>query len=59
MAVSRTFTNLLEQNLKKVRPPSEYETLRQKLMESRPSHKAIPIKQSPENSLKIKDRDVE
>jgi hypothetical protein len=59
MAVSRTFSSLLEQNLKNVRPPSKYETLRKKLMESRPTHKATPIKQSPENSLKIEDSGAE
>jgi hypothetical protein len=57
MAVSRTFSSLLEQNLKNVRPPSKYDTLRKKLMESRPSKKATPIKQTPENSLKIDDVD--
>jgi hypothetical protein len=53
MAVSPALTDFLQDNLNKVQAPSSYASLRQKLMESRPTHTAPAIKQSPENSLKI------
>lgn len=53
MAVSRALTEFLQENLDKVTVPSSYASLRQKLMQSRPTHTAPAIKQSPENSLKI------
>ena len=53
MAVSRQLTDLIEENLSKVTAPSSYATLRQKLMESKPTHAAPAIKQSPENTLRI------
>jgi hypothetical protein len=53
MAVSKALTDLLEENLAKVQEPSSYASLRRKLMESRPTSTASPIKQSPENSRKI------
>lgn len=53
MAVSPDLTSFLKENLDKVTEPSSYASLRRKLMESRPTHTAPVIKQSPENSLKI------
>jgi hypothetical protein len=53
MAVSKALTDLLEENLRKVQEPSSYALLRKKLMKSRPTYTASPIKQSPENSRKI------
>ena len=53
MAVSPALTALLQENLDKVTEPSSAASLRQKLMQSRPTHTAPAIKQTPENSLKI------
>jgi hypothetical protein len=53
MAVSPALTEFLEQNLAKVDEPGSYASLHKKLMESRPTHTAPAIKQSPENSLRI------
>jgi hypothetical protein len=53
MAVSRALTDFLQDNLSKVQPPKGYDSLLEKLMNTRPTHTAPAIKQSPENSLKI------
>jgi hypothetical protein len=53
MAVSRALTDFLQDNLNKVEPPKGYDSLLQKLMNTRPTHATPAIKQSPENSLKI------
>jgi hypothetical protein len=53
MAVSPALSEFLQENLDKVTVPSSYASLRQKLMQSRPTHTAPAIKQSPENSLDI------
>jgi hypothetical protein len=53
MAVSPALTDLLQENLNKVTEPSSVASLRQKLMQYRPTHTAPAIKQTPENSLKI------
>jgi hypothetical protein len=59
MAVSPALTEFLQENLNKVTAPSSYDSLRQKLMESKPTHKASAIEQSPENSLKIDGGKIE
>ncbi len=53
MAISRELSTSLQENLNKVDVPNSYASLRQKLMQSRPTHTAPAIKQSPENSLDI------
>jgi len=59
MAVSPALTDLLQENLDKVTEPRSVASFRQKLMQSRPSHTAPAIKQSPENSLKIDSFKIE
>jgi hypothetical protein len=53
MAVSRTLTNFLQENLDKVTAPDSYASFRERLIKSRPTHTAPAIRQSPENSRKI------
>jgi hypothetical protein len=53
MAVSRELTNFLQNNLSKVTVPSSYDSLLEKLMNTRPARTPPAIKQSPENSLRI------
>ena len=53
MAVSKALTALLQSNLNKVQKPKSYDRLIRKLKRHRPNHKAVEIKQSPENSLRI------
>ena len=55
MAVSRELTDFLQKNLSKVTVPSSYNSLLQKLKDTRPTDTAPAIKQSPENSLKIEN----
>ena len=63
MAVSRDLTSLLQSNLdrakEQVKESPGIAALRQKLMQSRPKHTAPPIKQSPENTLKIERSETE
>jgi hypothetical protein len=53
MAVSRDLSSLLQKNLDKVRKPDNYDSFKERLMATRPKHKATPIEPSPENRRSI------
>lgn len=50
MAVDDTLARLLRETLERVAPPKGYETLRQKLVNNRPTRDPPTIRESPENT---------